>query len=98
MTKDYLAIIFFTTGSSFARGPDLDDCVQRVQKIFVSDWSSLFDVVGKEVKVACFDVTGHDKLHWDDRGVWATDHTESDEKQVPLMEVRTVTLPAKERA
>lgn len=95
MKKDYLTIIYMASGSSHARGPNLKDCVERVQRIFVSDWSSLFDVKGKAVKVACYDVTGHDDLYWDHRGVFATKPGTDDETKVPLMELQDVTLPTK---
>lgn len=91
--KDFIAIIFFATGSSYARGPDLDDCVNRVAKIFASDWGSMFDVAGKEVTVGCYEVTGHDNLYWDNRGVFTT--VENEETEVPLLETRKVTLPKK---
>lgn len=94
MKKDFLAIILIASGSSHARGPDLEDCVTRVQRIFVSDWSCLFDVKGKPAKVGLYDVTGHDDVYWDDWGVWASDHTGSDRKKIQLMEVREVVLPA----
>lgn len=91
--KDYLAIIYIATGSSHARGPDLDDCVMRVTRTFASDWSSLFEVRDKEVKVACYDVTGHDGLYWDHRGVFAMQRTPKEDLAIPLLEVRTARTP-----
>lgn len=95
MKKDYLAIILLGAGSSHARGPDLEDCVKRVGKIVVSDWSSLFDVKGKPAKVGCYDVTGHDSLYWDARGVFASKEGEEKDVEIALLEVRDITLPTK---
>lgn len=88
--KDFLAIIMFTTGSSHARGPDKEAAIEQVQKTFVSDWKSLFDVYDKPLKVGVYDVTGFDSLAWDHGGV----HTE-DGGKVPLLEVRDVRTPPK---
>lgn len=91
--KDFLVVALIGAGSSYARGPDLEDCVSRVAKIFASDWGSMFDIAGKEVTVACYEVTGHDNLYWDNRGVFTT--VEGEETQVDLMETRKITLPKK---
>lgn len=87
--RDFLAIILVGTGSSYARGPDRQDCIDRVKRIVVSDWSSLFDLKGKEATVNVVDVTGHDKVWWDSRGV----HVEGQpDLALPIEQVR-VTLP-----
>lgn len=86
--RDFLAIIMVGAGSSFARGPDRDDVVARVKRTVVSDWSSLFDLKGKEATVNLVDVTGHDEVWWDDRGV----HVEGNpEPSLPVERVK-VTL------
>jgi hypothetical protein len=93
MKKDYIAIILVGAGSSFARGPDKQDCIDRVRKIVVSDWSSLFDLGGKEATVNVVDVTGHESIYWDARGV----HVEGKEDiALPIEQVK-VTLPAARR-
>ncbi|USM11507.1 hypothetical protein vBCbaSRXM_62 [Citromicrobium phage vB_CbaS-RXM] len=75
-TRDYLAIILVGAGSSYARGPDKEDVVKRVMKIVFSDWKSLFDLKGQTVSVNLYDVTGHDDVYWEARGVFAApDHT-----------------------
>jgi hypothetical protein len=87
--RDYLAIIMMPMGgSSYARGPDRQDCIDRVGKIAVSDWSSLFDCGGKPCKVNVFDVTGHDKVWWDAQGV----HVNDPDVVLPV-ELVDVTLP-----
>lgn len=96
MKSDFLAIILIMTGSSYARGPDKEDCISRVSKTFVSDWSSLFDVAGKEATVGVYDVTGHESLYWDARGVWVNNPDGEDFLIQPL-ELRKVTLPTKHR-
>jgi hypothetical protein len=95
MTKDYLVVTLIGAGSSYARGPDLEDCLKRLGKIIASDWGSLYDVAGKECQVNVFDVTGHDDLYWDGRGV----HTTVDGKEVTLdrLDLRTITIPATKR-
>ena len=94
--KDYLAIILVGAGSSYARGPDKQDCIERVQRIAVADWSSLFDLAGKEATVNVFDVTGHEKVWWDSRGVHTHDDPAQD-AELPSEQIK-VTLPSKRRA
>lgn len=89
--SDFLAIILIASGSSHARGPDKEDCISRVQRIFVDDWSSLFDVSGKEATIGVYDVTGFDEVYWDHRGVHSGDKT------FEPIELRKVTLPKKRR-
>lgn len=66
--RDYLAVILVGAGSSWARGPDKADCIARVKKSVVDDWSSLFELRGKEATVNVVDVTGHDEVWWDHQG------------------------------
>jgi hypothetical protein len=94
--KDYLAIILVGAGSSYARGPDRDDCIARVSRMVVADWSSLYDVAGKEATVNVFDVTGHESVWWDSRGVHTADDP-ADDAELTNEQV-VVTLPAKRRA
>jgi len=90
--KDWLAIILIGAGSSYARGPDREDTISRCGKIAVSDWSTLYDLAGKETTVNVVDVTGHDEVWWDSRGVWSGDKLiEASVEQV------TVTLPKAKR-
>ena len=69
--KDYLAIILIGAGSTFARGTDRDDTARRCVSICASDWGGLYDLAEKDVQVNVFDVTGHDKVWWDSRGLWS---------------------------
>lgn len=86
--RDFLAIILVGAGSSFARGPDKADCIARVKKIAKSDWSTLFDLAGKKATINVVDVTGHDEVWWDSRGV----HVKGDpEPSLPVEQVE-VTL------
>lgn len=91
--RDFIAIIMVGAGSSYARGPDRDDCIDRVKRMVVADWSSLFDLAGKEAIVNVVDVTGHERVWWDHRGV----HVEGDpEPTLPIEQVK-VTLPQRRR-
>jgi hypothetical protein len=93
MKKDYIAILLVGAGSSYARGPDKQDCIDRVGKIAVSDWSSLFDLRGKEATVNVVDVTGHEQVWWDARGV----HVEGKpDLALPIEQVK-ITLPKRGR-
>lgn len=67
--RDFLAIIMVGAGSSYARGPDREDCIRRVKHFAVSDWKTLFDLKGKEATVNVVEVTGHESVWWDSRGV-----------------------------
>lgn len=93
--KDYLAVILIGAGSSYARGPDREDCIARVKKMVVQDWSSLFEVAGKEATVNVVDVTGHEKVWWDHSGF----HTNADPAKDAKLDVEylNVTLPEKRR-
>jgi hypothetical protein len=94
MKQEFLAILLVGAGSSHARGPDLEDTIKRCSRIAVDDWSSLFDLGGKEAQINVYDVTDHEALFWDERGV----HPESDpSKSIDRLELRTVTLPQPKR-
>lgn len=95
MTKDYLVIAMIGPGgSSYARGPDLEDCVRRIGRTIVDDWSSLFEVAGKPCDVNIYDVTGHESVFWDHRGI----HPKAEpETCIERLELRKITLPAKRR-
>jgi len=85
--RDYLAIILVGCGSSYARGSDRQDCIDRVRKIAVSDWKTLFNLKGKEATVNVVDVTGHDDVWWDSRGV----HVEGQpDLALPIEQVKVI--------
>src|SRR5690349_10516465 len=88
--RDYLAVALIGAGSSYARGPDLNDCATRLGRIIVSDWGSLYDVAGKPCDVNLFDVTGHDAVYWDARGVFG-----NNDEPIERLELRKITLPKK---
>jgi hypothetical protein len=69
--KEYLAIILMGAGSSYARGHDRQESIDRVAKIAASDWSGLFDLDGKEAIVNVYDVTGRTEIWWEARGVFS---------------------------
>lgn len=93
--RDYLCIIMVGAGgSSYARGPDKADCIERVKRTAVSDWQTLFDLGGKEATVNVIDVTGHDKVYWDDFGIHADDDPEAKFE----VEKIKVTLPSLQQA
>lgn len=92
--RDFIAIILIGAGSSWARGPDRDDCIERVKRSAVSDWETIFDLAGKEATVNVVDATGHDEVWWDSTGV----HVKGDpEPSLPVEQVK-VTLPSLEEA
>ena len=84
--KDFLAIMMIGAGSSYARGPDRQDTIDRCAKIAVSDWGSLYDMSGKETTINVVDVTGYEKIWWDSRGV----HTAEDPKDDAVLPVEQV--------
>lgn len=93
--QDWLAIILIGCGSSFARGPDRQDCIDRVVRMAVSDWSSLFDLAGKEAVVNVYDVTGRSEVWWEARGVFSKEDAELG--PVPQGEVVRTTFPTRRR-
>jgi len=57
--RDYLVVCDNGwAGGTWARGPDLEDCVKRCRRMFHSDWKHLFKLDGVEVTLTLFDVTG----------------------------------------
>jgi hypothetical protein len=95
--EDYLAIILIGAGSSYARGPDKQDAIDRVAKIAASDWSGLYDLDGKECTVNVFTVTGHEKVWWDDQGVHTADDPK-DDAELPSEQVKvTLSVPKRRR-
>lgn len=96
--RDFLAIALIGAGSSYARGPDLEDCVKRLGRGIVDDWSSIFDVAGKPCDVNLYEVpAGFDQVRWEHRGVFATPAGGGDEVALDRLELRKITLPAKRR-
>jgi hypothetical protein len=92
--RDYIAIILVGAGSSYARGPDKADCIERVKRIAVSDWQTLFKLDGEEATVNVVDVTGHDEVWWDTVGV----HVKGQPDIKLDVERIRVTLPSLEEA
>lgn len=88
---DFLAICWIAAGSSYARHKDKYQAVLNLRQRIASDWGSMFDLSGKEVQIAIFDVKGHDKLWWDHEV-----HIEDSNETIPMLEVATVLLPEKE--
>ena len=94
MQKDIIAILLVGAGSSFGRAPTEEQAIEKCAKTAVADWSSMFDLAGKEATINLFDVTGHDNIFWDMNGVHPKDDPE---KNLPKLGERKVTLPAKRR-
>ena len=89
--KEYIAVILFPYGcSSYARDLDKDQAIKRCAKIAVSDWSHLFKLSGAKVKVGLYDITDHDDVYWDERGMWGKGNA-----RIPVLENVEVTLPRK---
>jgi hypothetical protein len=94
MAKDFLAIALIGAGSSFGRATTQEEAVTLCKKQIESDWSSLYDINNKLCSVNVYDVTGHDKLYWDHRGV----HTDSEpEVTIPRLDLVKVLLTVKKR-
>jgi hypothetical protein len=87
--SDYLAIALIGAGSSYGRDPNKDAAVARCKKIVEQDWAFMFDLHGKTCTINVYDVTGHDDLFWDDRGVHPRTKPET---CLPRLELVKVTL------
>jgi hypothetical protein len=88
--SDFLAIVLIGAGSSYARGPNREDVLDRVGRIIVDDWGSIYDVGGKPCEVNLYDVpAGIDKVWWDARGVWA----EGRDEPLERLELVEIVLP-----
>lgn len=77
---EWLAIILIGAGSSFARGADREEQINRAVRIAFSDWRTLFDLAGQEVSVNVYDVTGRSNVWWDHLGL----HSDEDEALGPI--------------
>lgn len=96
MTKDYLAICLLGSGSSYGRAPDKDKAIANCKRSLETDWSSIFDLDGKTAKINVYDVTGHDKLWWDERGVHPDNEPTKSIDRLELVEV-TLKVPKRKR-
>ena len=76
--RDWLAIVMIGAGSSYARGPDREDTIERVLRLAASDWGGLYDLSDQPVSVNVYDVTGFEKVWWDSRGVHTADDPKDD--------------------
>lgn len=90
----YLAHATIGAGGSWARDADKAKAIQAFRNIVVADWGSLYDVQGKPMKVAIYDV-GDAEVTMSHQGVYVTG-TEPPQWIEPL-EVATVILPRKRR-
>lgn len=95
MERDFLAIVLIGAGSSYGRASTEDEAVRLATNCLVSDWSHLYNLIGAEVKVNLYEVTGNDQVWWDDCGVHADNEAEH---PIKTLEMRAVTLPGKRRA
>jgi len=72
--KDYLAVINVSGAGSWARGPDKEKAIRSVVRLFRRDFKNYFVLKkGTKVNIDVLDVTGHDKIRWDDFGYWNAD-------------------------
>jgi hypothetical protein len=65
---DYLAIIPIGGGSSWGRAPDREKAIEHAIKS-LRDWDHLFAVANTEVTLNVVDVSPHDSVWWDNRGL-----------------------------
>lgn len=68
MKKDYLAIISIGGGSTFGRDESIYDAVEGAARFLALDFGSYYKIDNKAVKVAVYDVTGLDEIHWEHAG------------------------------
>ncbi len=85
---EYLAIVFFSAGSSHGRAETKEEAVKICSETLVQDWGSYFDVKGKEAKVVVYEV-GKDRSYYWHGNVVYDDETE---EAVPVLEIVKVTL------
>lgn len=72
--KDYLAVITVSGAGSWARGSDKEKTIKSVIRLFRHDFKTYFKLEkGKTVTIDLLDVTGHDKVWWDDRCFYTKD-------------------------
>jgi hypothetical protein len=64
---EYLAILPIGAGGSYGRGETPEAAADRCAKIAVADWSSLYDMHGKTVKMSVYDISAHPDVWWDDQ-------------------------------
>lgn len=96
ITKDYLACTYIDLGGSWARDTDPDKAIKRCAKITYSDWKHLYRLDGETVKVALYDVTGHDQVYMDDGRAWVEDKG-GKRTYLPHIRVEQVKLPGRKK-
>jgi hypothetical protein len=75
MKKDYLGIIFLMGGSSYGRASTPEEARDNALRSLM-DWAHLADLREAKVVVSTYDVTGHESIAWNARGVYDSDTNE----------------------
>ena len=74
MSKDYIAIVLISGGSSWHRAPTEKQALTGVARRLRADWGKLFHLPkGEIVPVTLVDVSGYDDVLWDSSGIWSDD-------------------------
>ena len=64
---DYLAVINVSGAGSWARDPDREKAINSVIRLFRRDFINYYKLKkGMKVAIDVLNVTGHDKVWWDD--------------------------------
>lgn len=72
--SDYLAVITVCGVGSWARDPDREKAIKSVVRTFKRDFKNYFDLKkGSKLTIDVLNVTGHDKVWWDDRCFFTKD-------------------------
>lgn len=74
--KDYLAVISMGGAGSWARDTDKEKAIKSVMRLFRQDFCNYYKLEkGKTINIDLLDVTGHDKVWWDDTGFYTNSKT-----------------------
>jgi hypothetical protein len=88
---DFLAFVQIGAGGSWGRGPTEEQALEHCA-LSIRDWKGLLDVLGKDVEVGLYDVTGHDSLTMEPRGVFDSESNET----IPMLKTAKVHVPTDE--
>ena len=91
-SKDFLCYIPMMTGGSYGRNEDRSAAAFEAFQTFTSDWGSMFDVFGQEVKGYIADVTGFEAIQFGPgKGIWA--ETEDGSEHLFKLEEISIQMP-----
>jgi hypothetical protein len=81
--QDYLAVINVGSAGSWARDAVKEKAIKSVVRTFKQDFCKLYKLPkGTKITINVIDVTGHDKVYWDDSGFYTREPDEPGKNRI----------------